>query len=295
MVNGFGSFDPPGSIGAGLLGRRWPTPYSAARFRKSGCGTSSCTWSDQRGTEGTNPGRRAPRGSAARSRLRHGEGLRYRPGARGRGAVTSGASLVLPLIFALSGADGRRHRAAATAVRARAQKEKAPTAEPSRLEKRKNPGNVLLSHQVCPGSTIGAGGLNGRVRNGNGCDPSAMVTGKLDYKVSPEHSKIAGRKSRRSRMSVVAHVFKHYKHYGQASRPISTGKLHALLRLHIRPINLVVYQGSLGAYAYGRPHLEAGFTLRCFQRLSLPNIATQLCPWRDNWCTRGSSIPVLSY
>ena len=29
----------------------------------------------------------------------------------------------------------------------------------------------------CPGSTIGAGGLNGRVRNGNGCDPSAMVTG----------------------------------------------------------------------------------------------------------------------
>ena len=28
-----------------------------------------------------------------------------------------------------------------------------------------------------PGSTIGAGGLNGRVRNGNGCDPSAMVTG----------------------------------------------------------------------------------------------------------------------
>src|ERR1700760_2523802 len=28
---------------------------------------------------------------------------------------------------------------------------------------------------VC--SIIGAGGLNGRVRNGNGCGPSAMVTG----------------------------------------------------------------------------------------------------------------------
>src|SRR5437773_7033449 len=28
-----------------------------------------------------------------------------------------------------------------------------------------------------PGSTIGAGGLNCRVRNGNGCDPSAMITG----------------------------------------------------------------------------------------------------------------------
>jgi len=45
----------------------------------------------------------------------------------------------------------------------------------------------------------------------------------------------------------------------------------------------------------GRPHLEVGFPLRCFQRLSLPNVANQPCPWRDNWHTRGSSVPVLSY
>ena len=38
----------------------------------------------------------------------------------------------------------------------------------------KKPGNVLLSHQI--GSTIGAGGLNFRVRHGNGWVPSAMVT-----------------------------------------------------------------------------------------------------------------------
>ena len=30
-----------------------------------------------------------------------------------------------------------------------------------------------------PPSTIGAGGLNCRVRNGNGCDPAAMATGNL--------------------------------------------------------------------------------------------------------------------
>ena len=36
MVNGFGSFDPPGSIGTGLLGHRWPSAFSAARFRKAG-------------------------------------------------------------------------------------------------------------------------------------------------------------------------------------------------------------------------------------------------------------------
>ncbi|OOO64084.1 hypothetical protein BS099_19495 [Clostridium sporogenes] len=52
---------------------------------------------------------------------------------------------------------------------------------------------------------------------------------------------------------------------------------------------------SLTSLRYGKSHLEVGFTLRCFQRLSSPNIATQLCHWRDNWCTRGWSIPVLSY
>ena len=44
-----------------------------------------------------------------------------------------------------------------------------------------------------------------------------------------------------------------------------------------------------------KPHLGAGFPLRCFQRLSFPNVANQPCTWRYNWHTRGSSIPVLSY
>ena len=33
--------------------------------------------------------------------------------------------------------------------------------------------------------------------------------------------------------------------------------------------------------------------LRCFQHLSLPHIATQLCPWQNNWYTSGASIPSL--
>ena len=45
----------------------------------------------------------------------------------------------------------------------------------------------------------------------------------------------------------------------------------------------------------GRTYLEAGFPLRCFQRLSIPRLATLLCRWRDNRFTRGASIPVLSY
>ena len=35
---------------------------------------------------------------------------------------------------------------------------------------------------------------------------------------------------------------------GQAARPISTSQLHALLHFDLWPINLVVYEGSLGTY-----------------------------------------------
>ena len=35
--------------------------------------------------------------------------------------------------------------------------------------------------------------------------------------------------------------------------------------------------------------------LRCFQRLSRPDMATQRRLWRDDWHTSGLSFPVLSY
>src|SRR5512140_72668 len=50
-----------------------------------------------------------------------------------------------------------------------------------------------------------------------------------------------------------------------------------------------------GSQAPGRSHLQASFPLRCFQRLSLPHIATRRCHWRDNRYTRDASTPVLSY
>ncbi len=80
------------------------------------------------------------------------------------------------------------------------------------------------------------------------------------------------------------------KKFDQAKRPISTTRLHVLPHFHLWPINLLVLKGSSGC-----SYLEAGFALICFQRLSVPNVATQRCHWRDNWYTRGLSIPVLSY
>ena len=59
--------------------------------------------------------------------------------------------------------------------------------------------------------------------------------------------------------------------------------------LHLEPINVLISHESM------IPHLEVGFALRCFQRLSRPNIATQRFAWWQSWQTRGSFNPVLSY
>ena len=75
-----------------------------------------------------------------------------------------------------------------------------------------------------------------------------------------------------------------------AVRAIRTGPLRTLLRFHSRPMDVVVFHDS-----HARPRFEGSFPLRCFQRLSLPTVATRLCRWRDNRSTRGSSTPVLSY
>ena len=67
-------------------------------------------------------------------------------------------------------------------------------------------------------------------------------------------------------------------------RSISDTPLNALLHLHSCPIYLIVSQGS---YSYdGISHLEGGFTLRCLQRLSLPDLATLL--WR--WSPTGTPV-----
>ena len=75
----------------------------------------------------------------------------------------------------------------------------------------------------------------------------------------------------------------------------STAKLKALLLLHMRPIKQVVYLRPYSPCGDGKPHLGAGFALRCFQRLSEPNLATQRCLWRDNWHTICLFTWILSY
>lgn len=80
-----------------------------------------------------------------------------------------------------------------------------------------------------------------------------------------------------------------------SDRCISTSQLHTLQCFHTRPINPIIYRTPHLTYVSWKSHLGAGFPLRCFQRLSIPNVANQPCSWRNNWHTRGSSVPVLSY
>jgi len=65
-----------------------------------------------------------------------------------------------------------------------------------------------------------------------------------------------------------------------AVRRISTGQLSAFryTHLHLRPINLLVLEEPYSLEGERIVHLGAGFPLRCFQRLSSTNIATQRCP-----------------
>ena len=77
---------------------------------------------------------------------------------------------------------------------------------------------------------------------------------------------------------------------GGSPRAISAARLNASPRSHLRPIDAVVSRGPRR-----RPHLGAGFALRCLQRLSAPDAATRQCAWRRNRLTVGPSVPVLSY
>ena len=88
-----------------------------------------------------------------------------------------------------------------------------------------------------PGSTIGAGGLNFRVRDGTGCSPSAIATETPPRIAGTDRGTVARMRPEQSS--------EHDSEREQESspRPISTGQLHTLPCFHFPPINLVVCEG----------------------------------------------------
>ena len=173
-------------------------------------------------------------------------------------------------------------------------------------------------------STIAAPGLSYRVRNGTGRLTRAMTTANLTATArKPKESKPAchhvavwepasGREANAYRLN---RIRDHQALIVAWDR--STGKTrnqpHKRIGMLCRRRPLVpVGSTPHGASTSGlsntcstcglqqfktvrNPNLGAGFPLRCFQRLSLPNVANRPCRWRDNRHTRGSSTQVLSY
>jgi hypothetical protein len=96
-----------------------------------------------------------------------------------------------------------------------------------------------------PPSTIGAGGLNCRVRNGNGCLSAAMATGNcaLSGARGPSTTRVDVRA--RGDRSVTPERSIASTSKFPSPRPISTGQLNALPHVHFRPINVVVWPRAL--------------------------------------------------
>ena len=88
-------------------------------------------------------------------------------------------------------------------------------------------------------ATIGAGGLNFRGRNGNGCPPAARGTKKPALKGTCDYTSLA----------------KHCLTYTvkiHTTGPISTGRLNTLLCVHLPPITIRQAHGDLSHHGLCR-------------------------------------------
>jgi hypothetical protein len=146
-----------------------------------------------------------------------------------------------------------------------------------------------------PRSTIRAGELNCRVRDGAGWTLTALATNNTP--ALPSFSQVRYR-------CCFALCFPHAcTHAPEYPPPRMTGvRPRPLVRVssthHCASTSRLSSWSSASGltwFSSGGSHLEAGFPLRCFQRFSAPEIATRLCHWRGNRHTSAPSIPVLSY
>ena len=164
------------------------------------------------------------------------------------------------------------------------------------------PGGDLLSH-VLRRSTMGAAGFHGRVRNGVGWGTRAMATRSSGPSRWPLRRAgraggwrgvlAAGRGGRECWQALGMRSGVRCGCRWRGSRSIERLGPVSCTRRRASTSGLSTWWSATALMA--RPGFEVGFPLRCFQRLSRPNLATRLRGWRHDRSTRGSSTPVLSY
>ena len=143
-------------------------------------------------------------------------------------------------------------------------------------------------------STIGAGGLNFCVRNGYRCDPSAIITRKSFFLLFSLSEFFSSSSRFPQNYSMYNFLISIPHNLGQAlDLLVSVSSMYHYT--YTPDLSTRSSFWSLTSSRNGKSHLKVRFALRCFQRLSIPDLATQLCLWRDNWFTSGLSNPVLSY
>ena len=121
-------------------------------------------------------------------------------------------------------------------------------------------------------STIGAEGLSFRVRNGAGRFPFAMTAETLwRYQISGVVPVCISGTAQWTRSIFVSQVI-------GLLVPVSSTHCCA----STSGLSTQSSTGGLTRLPGGKPHLETCFPLRCFQRLSLPNVANQPCSWQNN-------------
>ena len=145
--------------------------------------------------------------------------------------------------------------------------------------------------------------LNFCVRDGNRWDPFAIITGNwmafallflLRAPSKPHTASLPRSSSFAWRVQAFASPAPHSLFLRSSPRPISIDKLshHCVYTVNLSTLSSA---RGLTSLCCGILFLDGGFTLRCLQRLARPYFASLLCRWHDNSCTRGTSIPVLSY
>ena len=129
-----------------------------------------------------------------------------------------------------------------------------------------------------PPNIVAADAFHNRVRDGSEWDHTAMDTriDKHSQGMNPENCIGSAANAARLNQQRMC-VYRQEPKCWSSPRSISTPPLHPLLDFHVEPINGCSSRDLTGL-PHGNTHLEVGFPLRCFQRLSTPHMATQRLP-----------------
>ena len=118
-------------------------------------------------------------------------------------------------------------------------------------------GGALLSHGL-PRSTIGAGGLNFRVRDGTGCASPAMAAGhRVAFSCHGRPRVPPGPHSAQRDASLEGSHLVALRQWCGRARAISAARLRRSPALHLPPIDLVVCEGPYRREDSSRDRLPA--------------------------------------